>query len=104
MSVHTSRQARVNKSALKPFRDQASITTTGGVITPYGNFSREEFEQDVGGGASVASSLPVFIGLTSDLSTVKKGDALVVNSASFTVAIPPEEDGTGMTKLILYTA
>lgn len=82
----------------------ASYTVTGGsAATVNGVFDEGFVAVDVGGQVQVANVQPQFQCATSDVSAADKGDAITVNSVSYTVA-EVQADGTGLTTLILERA
>ena len=72
----------------------------GGSSTVNGIFDNDFIEVDAGGGVGVALQQPRFHCRTSDVSSASEGDALVVSGVNYTIRIV-QDDGTGMTMLIL---
>ena len=86
------------------FAVAASYTVTGGsAATVNGVFDEGFVAVDVGGQVQVANVQPQLQCATSDVSAADKGDAITVNSVSYTVA-EVQADGTGVTTLILERA
>mgnify|MGYP001123536540 CR=1 FL=1 len=54
----------------------------------------------------IAGTRPVVLARTADLTAagVVRGSALTIDGNGYTVAAPPETDGTGMTNLVLEEA
>jgi hypothetical protein len=49
----------------------------------------------------VGSTKPTFLCSESDVSGIANGSTITINAVAYTVAGPPQEDGTGLTLLIL---
>ena len=83
------------------FGSAATYTPSGGsASTVNGIFDNDYALADPLGGVGVGSSDPRFICRTSDVSAAANGDALVVNSVTYTIR-NVEDDGTGVTTLVL---
>ena len=79
----------------------ATYTPSGGASsTVNGIFDNDFIEVDAGGGVGVALQQPRFHCRTADVSSASEGDALVVSGVNYTIRIV-QDDGTGMTMLIL---
>jgi len=79
----------------------ATYTPSGGASsTVNGIFDNDFIEVDAGGGVGVALQQPQFHCRTADVSSASEGDALVVSGVNYTIRIV-QDDGTGMTMLIL---
>lgn len=78
-----------------------SYTPAGGVAsTVNGIFDNEFIEVDAGGGIGVAMQQPRFHCRTSDVSSAAEGDAITINAINYVIRVV-EDDGTGMTVLVL---
>ena len=66
----------------------------------FGIFNKDYALAAIGDGVGVGSNDPRFICRTSDVSSAANGDAIVVNSVTYTVR-NVEDDGTGITTLVL---
>ena len=78
------------------FADAAIVGTgTRYQTTINGLFDNEYIEA-----VSMNSLTPTFLCRTSDLTNIKKGYKLTVNSTDYEI-VDPQQDGTGMTLLIL---
>lgn len=83
------------------FGTAASYTVQGGTaVTINGIFDNEFIEVDAGGNVGVAVQQPRFLCRTSDVSSATEGDAITINSVNYLIRIV-QDDGTGMTTLIL---
>lgn len=83
------------------FGSAATFTPSGGsASTINGIFDKDYALAAIGDGVGVGSNDPRFICRTSDVSSAANGDALVVNSVTYTVR-NVEDDGTGVTTLVL---
>lgn len=83
------------------FGTTASYTVQGGSpanIT--GIFDNEFIEVDAGGNVGVAVQQPRFLCRTSDVSSATEGDTITINAVNYNIRIV-QDDGTGMTTLIL---
>ena len=79
----------------------ATYTPSGSASsTVNGIFDNDFIEVDAGGGVGVALQQPRFHCRTADVSSASEGDALVVSGVNYTIRIV-QDDGTGMTMLIL---
>ncbi len=89
------------------FFDSDEFGTTG-TYTPSGGssssilgiFDNDYMSADIGTNIGVGTSNPSFICRTADVASAANGDALVVNSVTYTVR-NVEDDGTGITTLML---
>ena len=83
------------------FGTAATYTPSGGSSsTVNGIFDNDYALADPLGGVGVGSADPRFVCRTVDVATAANGDALVVNSVTYTVC-NVEDDGTGVTTLVL---
>ena len=83
------------------FGTAATYTPSGGSSsTVNGIFDNDYALADPLGSVGVGSADPRFVCRTSDVATAANGDALVVNSVTYTVR-NVEDDGTGVTTLVL---
>ncbi len=83
------------------FGSAATYTPSGGsASTINGIFDKDYALAAIGDGVGVGSNDPRFICRTSDVSSAANGDAIVVNSVTYTVR-NVEDDGTGITTLEL---
>ena len=83
------------------FGTAATYTPSGGsAATVNGIFDKDYALAAIGDGVGVGSNDPRFICRTSDVSSAANGDAIVVNSVTYTVR-NVEDDGTGLTTLEL---
>ncbi len=83
------------------FGSAATYTPSGGsASTINGIFDKDYALAAIGDGVGVGSNDPRFICRTSDVSSATNGDAIVVNSVTYTVR-NVEDDGTGITTLEL---
>ena len=83
------------------FATGATYTPSGGsASTVNGVFTKEYSLADLGGVVGVGSNDPSFVCRTTDVSSAANGDAIVVNSVTYTVR-NVEDDGTGITTLVL---
>lgn len=82
--------------------DDFAVTATIGGSPVVGIFDNPWIGPEVG---EVETSLnqPTLLVRTSDVSTVSKGDTIIINSANYTV-VGIEPDGTGLTSLVLKSA
>lgn len=79
----------------------ASYTVQGGTATTInGIFDNEHIEVDAAGTVGVSIQQPRFMCRTSDVSSATEGDAITINSIAYKVRIV-QDDGTGMTNLVL---
>lgn len=92
--------------AIESAADRLALLDDWGVDATYGAHTiaviyDEEYVELMG----ISGDSPVVLGRTSDFETaeVAEGGTLAVNGASFTVRVI-QNDGTGMTKLILESA
>lgn len=75
-----------------------TVTVGGTSITAIFDNAYQSINLDTG---EIGSTGPALHCKTSNVSTAKHGDAVVVSSVNYTVAGPPEPDGTGLTVLKL---
>ena len=73
--------------------DDFAITATWNSQSVKGIFDNEYFDET--GGVGVESSNPVFMCTAADVSGIAEGDAITINATAYTVAGPPQPDGTG---------
>lgn len=86
---------------LADFGVTASYTPSGGSATSItGIFDNEVDEFDAGGTASFAVEIPRFLCRTSDVSSAAEGDAIVIDSVTYSI-LSVFPDGQGMTSLRL---
>lgn len=72
-----------------------------GATTVNGIFNDEYVGVFAGSDIDVGSSSPAFTCETADVPGVNHGDTLTIDGTDYTVAGPPQHDGTGITTLIL---
>ena len=83
------------------FGVSASYTVAGGsAATISGIFDNNIIEVEAGGGVPIAVRQPRFLCRTADVASAADGDAITINSTAYTIRMV-DEDGTGMTQLIL---
>ena len=83
------------------FGTTASYAVQGGSPANIsGIFDNEFIEVDAGGNVGVAIQQPRFLCRTSDVSSATEGDTITINAVNYTIRIV-QDDGTGMTTLIL---
>ena len=83
------------------FGSAATYTPSGGsASTINGIFDKDYALAAIADGVGVGTNDPRFICRTSDVSSAANGDAIVVNSVTYTVR-NVEDDGTGITTLEL---
>jgi hypothetical protein len=75
-----------------------AATYDGGTIN--GIFDKEYLELDSGGTVAFAVNQPRFVCRTSDVSTAAEGDAIVISATNYVIKVV-QDDGTGMTTLVL---
>jgi len=91
---------------LTPFFDPAglgvaaSYTPAGGAAKTINGVFEDEYVEINSGDVGVEGSGPKFICAAADVSGVKQGDALVINSVSYTVS-EVQPDGAGVVELVL---
>lgn len=79
----------------------ATYTPTGGsASTITGIFDNDIQEVDAGGTATFAVEIPRFLCRTTDTSSAAEGDAIVIDSVTYSV-LTVIRDGQGMTELRL---
>jgi hypothetical protein len=78
--------------------DEFAVTAAVAGVSVYGLFDRPHAED-----IEVSGYSPALYCKTSDVSAAVEGDAVTVNGTDYTV-IGIEDDGTGVTKLILREA
>lgn len=76
------------------FTHGATTTTISGI------FDNDFIEVDAGGGVGFALQQPKFVCRTADVSTAVEDDTLVISSVTYKIKVR-QDDGTGMTTLIL---
>lgn len=83
------------------FGISATYTPAGGsAVTISGIFDEDFIEVDAGGGVGVAMQQPRFLCRTADVSAARDGDTMLVQGYNYNIRIV-QDDGTGMTTLIL---
>jgi hypothetical protein len=103
MAVETANDLAVFLS-INDFGIAATYTPAGGsAATVNGIFDNDIVEVDAGGSIAMAVRQPRFLCRTQDVSSAADGDAITINSASYTIRMV-DHDGTGMTNLILEKA
>lgn len=75
-----------------------AATYNGGTVN--GIFDKEYLELDSGGSVAFAVNQPRFVCRTSDVSSAAEGDPIVISGTNYIVRVV-QEDGTGMTTLVL---
>lgn len=85
--------------AANDFGVEATYTKAGFRKTIAGIFDNDFVEVD-GGGIPFAMQQPRFLVPTSDVSTIAEGDSLVIATVTYIVRVR-QDDGTGMTNLVL---
>ena len=76
------------------------VSATIGGSTVSGIFDNDFVEVDTGGGVPFAMQQPRFLCRTADVSSAAEGTAATISGVSYKVAVR-EDDGTGMTVLVL---
>ena len=83
------------------FGISATYTPQGGAgVSIDGIFDEDLIEVDAGGGVGIAMQQPRFVCRTADVSNARDGDTMLVQGYYYNVRIV-QDDGTGMTTLIL---
>jgi len=77
-----------------------SATISGNYVR--GIFDRAYFEISNGEGG-VESTSPAFICRTIDVPHIKHGDVVIIEESSF-IVVSPQQDGTGLTEIMLEAA
>ena len=90
-------QQRLNGAVLQRLADSQAVVNGGAPIAvifdaPYA----APFD------GQIDSSAPVCTGASSDLAGLQRGDAITINGVDYRVSAA-EPDGTGLTRLVLYT-
>lgn len=82
------------------FGVSATFTHSATTTTIRGIFDNDFIEVDTGGGVGFALQQPKFVCRTSDVSTAVEDDTLVISAVTYKIKVR-QDDGTGMTTLIL---
>ena len=80
--------------------DDFAVAATYGGGTVNGIFDKEYLELDSGGSVAFAVNQPRFVCRTSDVSDAADGDSITISGTSYIIRVV-QEDGTGMTTLVL---
>jgi hypothetical protein len=80
--------------------DDFGVTATYKAGTILGIFDNDFIEVDAGGGVPFAMQQPRFVCRTADVSTAVEDDTLVISAVTYKIKVR-QDDGTGMTTLIL---
>jgi len=81
--------------------DEFGSLATIGAGTIYETTANGIFDNEFIEAVSVDSLTPTFQCRTADVANIQKGFNLTVNSTDYTIAREPQQDGTGLTLLIL---
>ena len=85
---------------LDDFGTSATFTHSGTSTTVSGIFDNDFVEVDAGGGIPFAMQQPRFLCRTADVTTAVEDDTLVIATVTYKIKVR-QDDGTGMTNLIL---
>jgi hypothetical protein len=80
--------------------DDFGVTATYKAGTISGIFDNDFIEVDAGGGIPFAMQQPRFLCRTADVTTAVEDDTLVISAVTYKIKVR-QDDGTGMTNLIL---
>lgn len=80
--------------------DEFGVLATYKAGTISGIFDNDFVEVDAGGGIPFAMQQPRFLCRTADVSTAVEDDTLVISAVTYKIKVR-QDDGTGMTNLIL---
>jgi hypothetical protein len=89
-----------NDRAIFISADDFGVTATYKAGTISGIFDNDFIEVDAGGGVPFAMQQPRFMCRTADVSTAVEDDTLVIATLTYKIKVR-QDDGTGMTTLIL---
>ncbi len=82
------------------FGTSATFTHSGTPSTVSGIFDNDFIEVDAGGGVPFAMQQPRFLTPTAGVTTAVEDDTLVISAVTYKIKVR-QDDGTGMTTLIL---
>ena len=85
---------------INDFGTSATFTHSGTSTTISGIFDNDFVEVDAGGGVPFAMQQPRFMCRTADVTTAVEDDTLVISAVTYKIKVR-QDDGTGMTNLIL---